>query len=439
MTGRETGSETEAESAALDILHLDMDAFFAAVEILADPTLARRPVIVGGPGTRGVVASCSYEARAYGVRSAMPSVQASRLCPEAVFVPGHFDAYEAVSRQLHEVLASFTPLVEGIGLDEAFLDVRGAHRLFGSGPEIGRALRGRVRDALGLWSSVGVARSKLLAKLASQAAKPVATAAGPRAGTGVVAIEPGAELEFLHPLPVSALWGVGPVTAARLARLGVATVGDLAAVPVETLVVTLGQAVGRQLHELAWARDTRSVEPDREVKSIGHEETYAFDDHDVASLRRQVVRMSDAVASRLRRADRVGRTVTLKVRFGDMSTITRSHSLADPVDEGRIIARVGAELLGGVDVRRGVRLLGVSVSGLTATSDRALQQLSFSDLEIDSSDRGGGAATDALDAVRTRFGVQAVGPASLARPDGVDVKRRGDTQWGPRSGQPRPG
>ncbi len=438
MTGGHAGGQAAGDVAALDIVHLDMDAFFAAVEVLADPTLAGRPVIVGGPGARGVVASCSYEARAHGVRSAMPSVQASRLCPDAVFVPGHFDAYAAVSRQLHEVLASFTPLVEGIGLDEAFLDVRGAHRLFGSGPQIGEALRARVHDELGLWSSVGVARSKLLAKLASQAAKPVATPAGPRPGAGVVAVEPGAELEFLHPLPVSALWGVGPVTAARLARLGVATVADLAAVPAETLVVTLGRAVGRQLHELAWARDTRSVEPDRDVKSIGHEETYAFDDHDGASLRRQVVRMSDAVGSRLRRADRVGRTVTLKIRFGDMSTITRSHSLADPVDEGPVIARVGVELLGGVDVRRGVRLLGVSVSGLTPASDRAVQQLSFGDLDGDSDDQGG-AATDALDAVRTRFGVQAVGPASLARPDGVDVKRQGDTQWGPRSGQARPG
>jgi DNA polymerase-4 len=422
---------------ALDILHLDMDAFFAAVEVLADPTLAGRPVIVGGSGSRGVVASCSYEARAYGVRSAMPSVQASRLCPEAVFVAGRFDAYAAVSRQLHEVLTSYTPVVEGIGLDEAYLDVQGAHRLFGSGPEIGRAVRKRVHDELGLWSSVGVARSKLLAKLASEAAKPIATPGGPTPGSGVVAVEPEAELAFLHPLPVAALWGVGPVTAARLTRLGVSTVGDLAAVPEETLVLTLGQAMGRQLHELAWARDARSVEPDRDVKSIGHEETYAYDDHDVASLRRQVVRMSDAVASRLRKADKAGRTVTLKVRFGDMSTITRSHSLAGPVDEGPAIARVGAELLGGVDVRRGVRLLGVSVSGLSGASDGAVQQLSFGDLDMGSGDRDA-VASDALDAVRARFGTEAVGPASLAGPDGVDVKRQGDTQWGPRSGQSTP-
>jgi len=429
---------TGPEAEALDILHLDMDAFYAAVETLADPTLAGRPVIVGGSGSRGVVASCSYEARAYGVRSAMPSVQASRLCPTAVFLSARFDAYAAVSRQLHEVLRSFTPLVEGIGLDEAFLDVRGAHRLFGTGPEIGRAVRERVHGELGLWSSVGVARSKLLAKLASRAAKPTATPTGPRPGVGVVAVEPAAELGFLHPLPVSALWGVGPVTAARLTRLGVSTVGDLAAVPVETLVVTLGQAVGRQLHELASGRDTRPVEPDRDVKSIGHEETYAHDDHDVTSLRRQVVRMADAVGARLRGSAKQGRTVTLKVRFGDMSTITRSHTVADPVDQGPVIAGVAAELLGGVDVRPGVRLLGVSVSGLTGASDREARQLSFGDLD-GPSDRRGGAASEALDAVRARFGTEAVGPASLAGPEGIDVKRQGDTQWGPRSAEPGSG
>ncbi|HEY3702272.1 MAG TPA: DNA polymerase IV [Acidimicrobiales bacterium] len=432
MTGPVAG---QLDAPHLDILHLDMDAFYAAVEILDDPALAGRPVIVGGSGTRGVVASCSYEARAYGVRSAMPSVQASRLCPQAVFRPGRFDVYAAVSHRLHQVLASFTPLVEGIGLDEAFLDVRGARRLFGSGTDIAHAVRERVHDELRLWSSVGVARSKLLAKLASRAAKPAATPAGPRAGAGVVAVEPDAELGFLHPLPVSALWGVGPVTAARLTRLGVSTVGDLAAVPVETLVITVGQALGRQLHELAWARDPRSVEPDRDVKSVGHEETYAHDDHDVTSLRRQVVRMSDAVAARLRGGDKAGRTVTLKVRFGDMSTITRSHSLVDPVDQGPVIAKVAAELLGAVDVRPGVRLLGVSVSGLTGASDQGAQQLSFGDLAEGSRGRET-AASGALDAVRARFGSEAMGPASLAGPDGVDVKRKGDTQWGPRSGQP---
>jgi DNA polymerase-4 len=428
----------EIDAPHLDILHLDMDAFYAAVEILHDSALAGRPVIVGGSGARGVVASCSYEARAYGIRSAMPSVQASRLCPEAVFLPGRFDTYAAVSHRLHEVLTSFTPLVEGIGLDEAFLDVRGARRLFGSGTDIARAVRGRVHDELGLWSSVGVARSKLLSKLASRAAKPVATPAGPRAGAGVVAVEPDAELDFLHPLPVSALWGVGPVTAARLTRLGVSTVGDLAAVPAETLVITVGQALGRQLHELAWARDPRSVEPDRDVKSIGHEETYAHDDHDVTSLRRQVVRMSDAVAARLRGGDKAGRTVTLKVRFGDMSTITRSHSLADAVDDGPAIARVASELLGAVDVRHGVRLLGVSVSGLTGAAERGVQQLSFGDLGEGSRNRDS-AASGALDAIRARFGSEALGPASLAGPDGVDVKRKADTQWGPRSGQPGSG
>ena len=423
----------------LSILHVDMDAFYASVEILADPTLAGRPVIVGGAGLRGVVASCSYEARAYGVRSAMPSVQARRLCPRAVFLPGRFDVYADYSRRLHDVLASFTPVVEGIGLDEAFLDVGRAHRLFGSGTEIARAVRAQVHEQLGLWSSVGVARSKLLAKLASRAAKPAAAPDGPAAGLGVFAVEADTELAFLHPLPVSALWGVGPVTAARLSRLGVSTVGDLALVPVETLVRTLGQALGRQLHDLAWARDPRPVEHDRELKSIGHEETYAQDDHDAASLGRQIVRMSDAVATRLRSAQKRGRTVTLKVRFGDMSTITRSHTLDDPMDQAPVIAEVAAAMLGSVDVGVGVRLLGVSVSGLAAASALGAQQLSFGDLDA------GGAGPDqpadraawtdasvAVDAVRERFGTDAVGPAALATREGVDVKRKGDTQWGPR-------
>ncbi|MDP9389105.1 MAG: DNA polymerase IV, partial [Actinomycetota bacterium] len=206
-----------------------MDAFYAAVEVRRDPTLAGRPVIVGGTGERGVVASCSYEARAYGVASAMPTAQARRLCPHAVFVHGEMARYVEYSRRIHEVFASFTPLVEGIALDEAFLDVAGARRLFGPAPEVARAVRARIADELGLGCSVGVAATKLVAKLASERAKPRATPRGPRPGTGVVVVRPGDEVAFLHPLPVSALWGVGPATEERLRRRGVATVGDLAA------------------------------------------------------------------------------------------------------------------------------------------------------------------------------------------------------------------
>jgi DNA polymerase-4 len=409
-----------------------MDAFFAAVEVLADPSLAGKPVIVGGSGSRGVVASCSYEARSYGVRSAMPSVRARRLCPHAVFVAGRYELYQEHSRRLHEVLTSFTPLVEGISLDEAFLDVRGARRLLGRGPEIGAAIRARVLAETGLWCSVGVAASKFLAKLASEAAKPRAgpPGAGPVPGLGVKVVEPGKELAFLHPLPVEALWGVGPATRRRLDRFGIRTVGDLAAMPEATLVGALGEAHGRHLHALAWARDDRAVEPDRAVKSVGHEETYATDHHSLAALHDEALRLADGVAGRLRAAGTAGRTVTLKVRFADFRTITRSRTVPTPVDSGPAVARVAHELLAGVDPSPGVRLLGVSVSNLVP---RAAEQLRLDDV-------GGGAGTEGaepavarvVDEVRRRFGDRAVGPAALLRgTDGLAVKRRGDQQWGP--------
>jgi DNA polymerase-4 len=407
------------------ILHVDMDAFYASVEVLRDPSLAGRPVIVGGSGARGVVASCSYEARAFGVHSAMPSVRARRLCPDAVFLHGAYDVYADTSRRLHQVLLSFTPLVEGIALDEAFLDVTGARRLFGSGAEVASAVRGAVAEELRLSCSVGVGGTKLVAKLASKAAKPRAALTGTVPGPGVVVVAPGEEVAFLHPLPVDALWGVGPATEQRLRRLGVVTIGDLAAVPVETVVACLGGAAGRQLHDLSWGRDASPVEPDRQTKSIGHEETYARDHHEQEPLRREVVRMADAVAGRLRAARLAGRTVTLKVRFHDFSTITRAHSLATPVDTAPDIARVAVALLGEVDVSSGVRLVGVSVSNLAQGGAR---QLSLDDT---GTGRGWDAASRAVDDVRDRFGDGAVGPATLAGNRGLEVKRRGDTQWGP--------
>jgi DNA polymerase-4 len=417
----------------LPILHVDMDAFFVAVEVQAEPSLAGLPVIVGGAGPRGVVASCSYEARAYGVRSAMPSARARQLCPQAVFLPGHYDAYAEASRRLHEVLGSFTPKVEGIALDEAFLDVSGGRRLFGPGPAIGWQVRREVRSQLGLVCSVGVGRSKLIAKLASKAAKPRPTPAGIVPGQGVVAVPVEEELAFLHPLPVRALWGVGPASATRLARMGVQTVGDLAAVPPATLVAIFGKAVGRQLHDLAWARDSRTVEPNREVKSIGHEETYPEDLADRTELERQLVRMADAVAARLRRADRAGRTVTIKVRFGNFSTITRSHTEAYPLAAGPAIAGAALRLLEAVATGAGVRLLGVSVSGLTpAGGEGPGRQLSLEGLGLDDGlGSGWGAASAAVDEVRARFGEDAVGPATLARGRKLEVKKMGDAQWGP--------
>jgi DNA polymerase-4 len=407
------------------ILHVDMDAFFVAVEVLDDPSLAGKAVIVGGSGDRGVVASCSYEARAYGVHSAMPSTRARRLCPHAVFVPGHYDRYMEYSRRIHEVFNEFTPIVEGLGLDEAFLDVAGARRLFGDGPQIAHAIRTELQTRLGLWSSVGVAATKFVAKLASEAAKPKASMQGAVPGAGVVVVPAGDELAFLHPLPIEALWGVGPATGDRLRRLGVRTIGDLAELPAATLVGTLGKAVGQHLHDLSWGRDARAVEPDRATKSIGHEETYAIDHDDPDVLHREAVRMADAVGARLREADLAGRTVTIKVRFHDFATITRSHSLPAAIDEGPAIARVATTLLEQVDVSAGVRLLGVSVSNLAPGGAR---QLSLDDV---ADAAAWTATTRAVDAVRDRFGPNAVGPAAIVGDDGVRTKRRGEQQWGP--------
>jgi DNA polymerase-4 len=409
------------------ILHVDMDAFFAAVEVQADTTLAGRPVVVGGTGGRGVVASCSYEARSYGIRSAMPSARARRLCPHAVFLPGRYALYEQYSRRLHAILSSFTPLVEGIALDEAFLDVTGSRRLWGPAPEIARAVRHRIAEEMGLGASVGVATSKLLAKLATGRAKPVAGPPGhpPAPGRGVWEVPPGDELAFLHPLPVRALWGVGPATQRKLDRFGVATVGDLAAVPRESLVGALGDAVGRQLHGLAWARDDRPVEPARAVRSIGHEQTYASDHYTPAALRAEVVRLADAVSGRVRAAGLAGRTVTLKVRFASFDTITRSRTAREPVESGAAVTRLALDLLEGVDPSPGVRLLGVSISGLCP---RPAEQLRLGEADAGAADT----VSRAVDDVRRRFGDAAVGPATLLDgADGLAVKRRGDRQWGP--------
>jgi DNA polymerase-4 len=413
------------------ILHVDMDSFYASVEVLLDPSLAGKPVIVGGSGERGVVASCNYEARAYGVRSAMPSVRARRLCPHAVFVHGRHDTYGDFSRRFHEIFRSYTPLVEGISLDEAFLDVTGGRRIFGTGAEIAAELRRRIDEELGLRCAVGVAASKFIAKLASKAAKPTPgrPGHGPVPGAGVVVVEPDEELAFLHPLPAGALWGVGPATQQRLERFGIATIGDLAALPLETLVGAIGAAQGRHLHDLAWARDDRPVVPEMRPKSIGHEETYARDFHELDGLRREAVRMADAVAHRLRRAGMEGRTVTIKVRFHDFRTITRSHTLPVPTATAAVIASVAKDLLSHVDPGAGVRLFGVSASNLVDATD---EQLTFDALaEKDAGGRTEQAAR-AVDAIRDRFGDEAVGPAALVDADGMHLKRLGDTQWGPR-------
>lgn len=434
------------------ILHVDMDAFYASVESLDDPSLAGKPLIVGGAGPRGVVASCSYEARAFGVRSAMPSSQARRLCPQAIFLAGRYDRYGEVSRQMHAIFQRFTPLVEGISLDEAFLDVTGAIRLFGSAEEIGIEIRHLVRDELGLCCSVGAATVKFLAKLASEAAKPRIGASTGGQGAGVFVVEPGAELHFLHPQPIEALWGVGPATAKRLRDLGMTTIGDLARVDSAVLEAAVGRAAGSHLARLARGLDDRAVEPHREVKSISHEETYAVDRRDHDGLQVEVLRMADAVATRMRRAGLVGRTVTLKVRYGDFSTRTRSITHSGPVDDGGLIARLGRSLLVDLDLAGGVRLLGVGVSNLQPAGAGSGEQLALDfsastgakprpARPADHPERGTGppvrvrpaaSTTAAVDAIRQRFGATAVGPAALLGADGLRVKRPGDTQWGPR-------
>ncbi len=380
------------------ILHLDLDAFFAAVEQLDDPSLRGRPVVVGGLGPRGVVAAASYEARRFGIFSATPMARARRACPDAVFLAPRFDAYAAKSQEVMAILRSVTPLVEPISLDEAFLDVRGAGRRLGTGPEIAAALRAQIRSETGLTASVGVASTKMLAKIASDESKP----------DGLLVVPAGEELAFLHPLPVRRLWGVGPATQRRLDRFGVVTIGDLAALPESTLVRALGVAQGEHLHALAWNRDVRDVQPDRRVKSVGHEETFPTDVRDRDVLRLEVRRLSDLVGERLRRAGRAGRTVQLKVRYHDFRTITRSKTLAEATDLSADLTRTAISLLDTVDLGDGVRLIGVSAQQLESAD--AVQRSLFPD-DVDPMPGGReqrGRLERSVDAVRERFGQDAV-------------------------------
>ncbi len=397
-------------SVATPILHVDMDAFYASVEVVRRPELRGLPVVVGGGGARGVVAAASYEARAFGIHSAMPSTRARRLCPDAVFLPGDHTLYREVSRRVMEVFRDITPLVEPVSLDEAFLDVGGAERTAGTPTEIAGEIRAIVAEREHLDCSVGVAPNKFLAKLASGQAKPRVGPTGPEPGQGVCVVGADAVEEFLAPLPVGAVWGVAPRTLQRLRGLGVSSVGDLVAVPEATLVTLLGEAAGRHLWRLARGVDDRPVEPDQRARSIGHEETFATDLADAVRLRAELVRMADAVASRLREAGVVGRTVTLKVRFSDFETVTRSLTLVDPTDSGAEVAEVAAGLLARLDLARGVRLLGVSLSSL---ADGSARQLRLDEVPGASWSPGGRSrwreAERAVDMIRDRFGEAAIG------------------------------
>lgn len=413
------------------IVHVDMDAFFASVELLRRPELRGLPVVVGGDGSRGVVAAASYEARVYGIRSAMSSTQARRLCPHAVFLPGDHALYAEVSRRIMNVFHSFTPLVEPISLDEAFLDVSGAIRVHGDPLTIAHTIRRRVLDEEGLTCSVGVAPNKFLAKLASESAKPRPGRDGPVFGPGVRVVEPGEVRAFLDPLPIRAVWGIGPATGDRLDRLGIRSVADLAAMSVEALVASVGKAHGRHLWELARGIDDRRVVPVHDPKSVSHEETFPVDIRDPERLTSEVVRMADAVGDRLRRGERRARTVQLKVRFGDFRTITRATTLDGPTDSGAVIARAARGLLERIDPAPGVRLLGVGVSGFAASTDG--EQLSLDDLfeAAPSPAAEWRRAEAAIDLIRDRFGAASIAPASALGPSGLRPKRRGDQQWGP--------
>ncbi|MEI2764250.1 MAG: DNA polymerase IV [Dermatophilaceae bacterium] len=385
------------DDADATMLHVDMDAFYASVSLLEHPHLRGRPVIVGGSG-RSVVLSATYEARAYGVTSAMPMARARRLCPQALVVPADHDRYAAVSDAVMATFRSVTDRVEPLSLDEAFLDVRPAVRRLGSPTRIAQWLRDTIADEQGVTCSVGAAPTKFVAKIASGLAKP----------DGLLVVPSDGVLALLHQLPVAALWGVGDRTEEALARLGLRTVGDLAHTPVDTLRRALGEATGTHLHELAWGRDERRVEPEHVEKSIGSDETFGRDIDDPVLIHRELLRLAERTAGRVRAAGMLGRTVTLKVRFADFTTITRSRTLRDPTDVSREIYAAARALFDGLGLQRArIRLVGVRMEGLVE-SERALVQP-----RLDDPEHGWRDADRAVDRASARFGAGAVRPAVL--------------------------
>ncbi len=382
------------------ILHIDMDAFFAAVEIRDNPDLRDQPVIIGHGGGRGVVLSATYPARALGVHSAMPMSRAMRLAPEAIVLSPSMHKYWEVSEEVMAIFEDFTPLVQQLSVDEAFLDVSGAIKLLGSPTEIGQQIRKRVWEEQKITCSVGIASTMFVAKLATNYAKP----------NGMHVVAQDQVLEFLHPLPVSALWGVGAKTAELLAKFGLYKVSDVANLPIKTLKRILGEAGGEHLHELAWGRDPRVVTREQEEQSIGNERTFDIDLQAPDEITSHILALSNKVARRLRDAGLTTKTVTIKVKFHDFTSITRSKTLTTPTDLSTEIYRAAKQLFEKLKLERArVRLVGVRATGLSAD---APIQLAFSDRAT-----GWREAELALDKVAEKFGSSAVKPARLIRTD----------------------
>ena len=391
-------SSDEVDDSGTPFLHLDMDAFFASVEELDDPTLVGKPVIVGGSNGRGVVSAANYIARKFGVNSAMPMSTALKRCPSAEVRRPRFDRYSEVSRRVFSILDDFTPLVQPLSIDEAFLDVSGARAILGRPVEIARAIRARVRRDVGLAASVGVASSMFVAKVAGARSKP----------DGLLVVPASETIEFLEPLPVTALWGVGAVTAKRLASFGLQTIGDIQRAGLDSLEPILGRRLAAHLIDLAHGIDPREIESASHDRSIGRSNTFGVDLVDVADMKREILRQATDVAARARRRDTLGHTVVLTVRFADWNTITRSHTMTDPSNATKTIIREATALLEALDLRgQPVRLLGVRLESLVGEGD-----LGF--LWEDEDD--GHDIDSVVDAVSDKFGFGAVQPASLIRP-----------------------
>lgn len=383
------------------VLHVDMDAFYASVEVHRDPSLAGKVMVVGAVGGRGVVLAASYPARKLGIHSAMPMSRALRLVPDLIVVRPDHRHYAEVSAGVMEIFTSFTPYVEPLSLDEAFMDVGSARRRFGSPRQIAEEIRARVHDEQGITCSVGVAPNKFLAKLASTQAKP----------DGLLVVPAERVVAFLHPMPVGALWGVGERTEEQLLRLGLRTVADIAHVPRATLIRALGPAAGSHLAELAWGRDARRVTMHEPERSVGNEETFARDVDDPEVVIAELLRLSDKVGSRLRHHGLVGSTLSIKVRFADFTTITRSRKLRTPTDSSREIFHTARELFQALGLQRArLRLVGVRMEGITNADSTAVQ------LQLGAPEHGWPDAERAVDGLDQRYGRGTVRRARLLDP-----------------------